>query len=331
MHSKKIFNIISSFWNWIFLIVILVFLEVFARTIYGSTFLLNAFVIQSVLLFTAAPLLIGIGQTFVIISGGIDLSVAFAMGLASVVFASIIKFFAPEYALIAVVVAFIATSLIMLIPGFINGTLISRLNVPPFIGTLGMYGVARGVGYLTADGMTVPFKNDIVFMIGTGKFFGIPIPVIIALFFVVLAHYLLTYTKFGQHTYALGGNRQAAIRSGINIKKQILLIYMLCSVCAGMAGMIYAARFSAGAPQAGEPLMLDAIAAVFIGGASFFGGSGKIIGTVIGALIIAIIQFGIVFINIKPFWQFVVVGVVIIIAVVVDQSKNKLSGVRTDE
>ena len=176
MHSKKIFNIISSFWNWIFLIVILVFLEVFARTIYGSTFLLNAFVIQSVLLFTAAPLLIGIGQTFVIISGGIDLSVAFAMGLASVVFASIIKFFAPEYALIAVVVAFIATSLIMLIPGFINGTLISRLNVPPFIGTLGMYGVARGVGYLTADGMTVPFKNDIVFMIGTGKFFGIPIP-----------------------------------------------------------------------------------------------------------------------------------------------------------
>ena len=194
-----------------------------------------------------------------------------------------------------------------------------------------MYGVARGVGYLTADGMTVPFKNDIVFMIGTGKFFGIPIPVIIALFFVVLAHYLLTYTKFGQHTYALGGNRQAAIRSGINIKKQILLIYMLCSVCAGMAGMIYAARFSAGAPQAGEPLMLDAIAAVFIGGASFFGGSGKIIGTVIGALIIAIIQFGIVFINIKPFWQFVVVGVVIIIAVVVDQSKNKLSGVRTDE
>ena len=324
-------KIISSFWNWIFLMAILAFLEVFARTVYETTFLLNPFVIQSVLLFTAAPLLIGIGQTFVIISGGIDLSVAFVMGLASVVFASIIKFFAPEYAIIAVVVAFMATSLIMLIPGFINGTLISRLNVPPFIGTLGMYGIARGVGYLTADGMTVPFQNDIVFMIGTGKILGIPIPVIIALFFVILAHYLLSYTKFGQHTYALGGNRQAAIRSGINIRRQILLIYMLCSVCAGMAGMIYAARFSAGAPQAGEALMLDAIAAVFIGGASFFGGSGKIIGTVIGALIIAIIQFGIVFIDIKPFWQFVVVGVVIIVAVVVDQSKNKLSGVRTDE
>ncbi|MDC0057342.1 ribose ABC transporter [Alphaproteobacteria bacterium] len=331
MNSKKTLKIISSFWNWIFLLAILAFLEIFARTAYEATFLLNPFVIQSVLLFTAAPLLIGIGQTFVIISGGIDLSVAFAMGLASVVFASIIKFFAPEYALTAVVVAFMATSLIMLIPGFINGTLISRLNVPPFIGTLGMYGVARGVGYLTADGMTVPFQNDIVFMIGTGKILGIPIPVIIALFFVLLAHYLLAYTKFGQHTYALGGNRQAAIRSGINIRRQILLIYMLCSVCAGMAGMIYAARFSAGAPQAGEPLMLDAIAAVFIGGASFFGGSGKIIGTVIGALIIANIQFGIVFIDIKPFWQFVVVGVVIIIAVVVDQSKNKLSGVRTDE
>ena len=106
---------------------------------------------------------------------------------------------------------------------------------------------------------------------------------------------------------------------------------MLCAFCAGIAGMIYTARFSAGAPQAGEPLMLDAIAAVFIGGASFFGGSGKIIGTVIGALIIAVIQFGIVFIDIKPFWQFVVVGIVIIVAVIVDQSKNKLKGERSDE
>ena len=331
MINNKTLKLITNFWNWIFLIFILIFLECWARFVYGSTFLLNPFVIQSVLLFTAAPLLIGVGQTFVIISGGIDLSVAFAMGLASVIFATVIKSLAPELGYIAVLIGFGATCLIMLIPGFINGTLISRLNVPPFIGTLGMYGVARGVGYLTADGMTVPVNNDFLFYLGTGKIYGIPIPVLIAIFFVILAHYILSYTKFGQHTYALGGNRQAAIRSGINVKKHILLLYMLCAFCAGIAGMIYTARFSAGAPQAGEPLMLDAIAAVFIGGASFFGGSGKIIGTVIGALIIAVIQFGIVFIDIKPFWQFVVVGIVIIVAVIVDQSKNKLKGERSDE
>jgi len=160
MINNKILKLLTNFWNWIFLIFILVFLECWARFAYGSTFLLNPFVIQSVLLFTAAPLLIGVGQTFVIISGGIDLSVAFAMGLASVIFATIIKSLAPELGYIAVLIGFGATCLIMLIPGFINGTLIARLNVPPFIGTLGMYGVARGVGYLTADGMTVPVNND---------------------------------------------------------------------------------------------------------------------------------------------------------------------------
>ena len=229
MINNKTLKLISNFWNWIFLIFILIFLEGWARIVYGSTFLLNPFVIQSVLLFTAAPLLIGIGQTFVIISGGIDLSVAFAMGLASVIFATVIKSLAPELGYIAVLIGFGVTCLIMLIPGFINGTLISRLNVPPFIGTLGMYGVARGTGYLTADGMTVPVNNDFLFYLGTGKIWGIPIPVLVAIFFVIIAHYILTYTKFGQYTYALGGNRQAAIRSGINVKRHILLLYMLCA------------------------------------------------------------------------------------------------------
>ncbi len=173
----------------------LIFLECWARFVYGSTFLLNPFVIQSVLLFTAAPLLIGIGQTFVIISGGIDLSVAFAMGLASVIFATFIKSFAPELRNIAVLIGFGATCLIMLIPGFINGTLISRLNVPPFIGTLGMYGVARGTGYLTADGMTVPVNNDFLFYLGTGKILGIPIPVIVAIFFVILVEKKISFGR----------------------------------------------------------------------------------------------------------------------------------------
>ena len=147
---------------------------------------------------------------------------------------------------------------------------------------------------------------------------------------VVLAHHLLSRTRFGQYTYAIGGNRESAMRAGINVRRHTVWIYMLSAACAGVAGIIYTARFSAGAAQAGEPLLLDAIAAVFIGGASFFGGSGTIIGTVIGALVIAVIQFGLVFVDVEPFWQFLAVGMVIIMAVLIDQYKNRISDARRD-
>jgi len=144
-------------------------------------------------------------------------------------------------------------------------------------------------------------------------------------------HYLLSQTRFGQHTYALGASRAAAVRSGINVKSQTIRLYLLSAVCAGLAGALYSGRFAAGAAQAGEPLLLDSIAAVVIGGASLFGGSGNIAGTVAGALVIAVIQYGLVFIDVEPFWQFVAVGVVIIISVLVDQSQRRLLGGRVDE
>ena len=209
--------------------------------------------------------------------------------------------------------------------------MISRLRVPAFIGTLGMYGVARGCGFLSANGTTVPVNNSALLAMGTGKVWGIPIPVIITIVVVGLLHYLLSQTRFGQYTYAIGGNRQAALRAGINVRRHTLLVYMLAAACAGVAAMIYTARFSAGAAQAGEPLLLDSIAAVVIGGASLFGGSGTIIGTVIGALIIAVIQYGLVFINVEPFWQFVAVGIVIIVSVLIDQSREHVTGGSRDE
>ena len=153
-----------------------------------------------------------------------------------------------------------------------------------------------------------------------------PVPVLITIAVVAALHYVLSQTRFGQYTYAIGGNRTAALRSGINVRRHTMAIYLISAVCAGIAGMIYTARFSAGAAQAGEPLLLDSIAAVVIGGASLFGGSGTIIGTVIGALIIAVIQYGLVFIDVEPFWQFVAVGVVIIVSVLVDQSQSRLQG-----
>jgi ribose transport system permease protein len=172
----------------------------------------------------------------------------------------------------------------------------------------------------------VPVNNTWLFAMGNGKLLGVPVPVVITLVLVVVMHWVLSQSRFGQYTYALGGNRIAAVRAGINVRRHTLLLYVLSTASAGVAGMIYTARFSAGAAQAGEPLLLDSIAAVVIGGASLFGGSGTIIGTVIGALIIAVIQYGLVFINVEPFWQFVAVGTVIIVSVLIDQSKDRLTG-----
>ncbi len=322
---------LATAWSWLFLVLLAVFFETWARLAYGVSFLLNPFNVQSIALFAALPLLLGLGQTFVIIAGGIDLSVGFVMGLAAVVMARVMQVLTPEAPALALPAGILAAFLVSLLPGLINGTLISRLRVPPFIGTLGMYGVARGVGFLAANGTTVPVNNPWLFAMGTGKWLGVPIPIWITLALVLVMHWVLSQTRFGQYTYALGGNRIAAVRSGINVKRHTLLLYTISAGCAGVAGMVYTARFSAGAAQAGEPLLLDSIAAVVIGGASLFGGSGTIIGTVIGALIIAVIQYGLVFINVEPFWQFVAVGVVIIVSVLIDQSRTRLTGEAKDE
>jgi ribose transport system permease protein len=278
-----------------------------------------------------APLLLGLGQTFVIISGGIDLSVGFVMGLCAVIMARAMQMLTGIPPGLALGAGLAAAFLISLVPGTINGYLIAHLRVPAFIGTLGMFGVARGTGFLAAGGTTVPVNNSWLFEMGSARLLGVPVPVVITIAVVIAMHYVLSQTRFGQHTYALGGNRVAALRSGINVKRHTMMIYLISAGCAGIAGMIYTARFSAGAAQAGEPLLLDSIAAVVIGGASLFGGSGTIIGTVIGALIIAVIQYGLVFIDVEPFWQFVAVGVVIIVSVLVDQSKSRLKGEITDE
>jgi predicted ABC-type sugar transport system permease subunit len=315
-------------WSWLFLAVLVVFFETWAQLAYGISFLFNGYNLQSIAVSAAMPLLLGLGQTFVIIAGGIDLSVGFVMGLAAVIMAR--TTLTPVDAGLALAAGLVAALLAALVPGAINGTLISRLRVPAFIGTLGMYGVARGAGFLAANGTTVPVNNPLLFVLGNGKLLGVPIPVVITIVLVLAMHWTLSQTRFGQHTYAIGGNRTAAIRAGINIRRHTLMLYLISAGCAGIAGMIYTARFSAGAAQGGEPLLLDSIAAVVIGGASLFGGSGTIIGTVIGALIIAVIQYGLVFINVEPFWQFVAVGVVIIVSVLIDQTREKLTGEARD-
>jgi ribose transport system permease protein len=316
-------TLLAAFRAWLFLAVLLVTFEVWARLTYGGTFIFNPMNVKSIALFTVTPLLLGLGQTFVIISGGIDLSVGFTMGLSAVVTAHAYnwaeRFGHPGISLLVAVAAGFA---IAVVPGLINGLLIADLHVPPFIGTLGMYGVARGVAFLLAKGTTVPVEGGLLGKIGNGETLGVPNLVLLTVVIILGMHYLLSQTRYGQHIYAVGGNVNAALRAGINVRNNTIALYILSALTAACAGIFYTAKFSAGAAQAGEPVLLDSIAAVVIGGASLFGGSGTIIGTIIGALIVAVIQYGLVFVNVEPFWQFVAVGVVIIISVLVDQMQK---------
>lgn len=331
---RSVLERIADLRAWLFLALLLVFFEAWAQISFGTTFVANPYNLQSIAIFTTAPLMLALGETFVIISSGIDLSVGFTMGLAAVVAAHTTNIamgvfgLPPVLAMLMAVVLGIAVSFI---PGWVNGWLVARLGVPPFIGTLGMYGVARGVAYLIAGGTTVPVSNSVYAWVGNGQIIGIPVVVIITVIVALGMHYVLSQTRFGQHTYAIGANRDAVVRSGIDVGRLTTWIYILSGLCAGLAGVLYTGRFLAGAAQAGEPLLLDSIAAVVIGGASLFGGSGTVAGTIAGSLVIAVIQYGLVFIDVEPFWQFVAVGVVIIISVLVDQSQRRLLGGHRDD
>jgi ribose transport system permease protein len=208
--------------------------------------------------------------------------------------------------------------------GYFNGLMVAKLKVPSFIGTLGMSGVARGVAFLIAGGSTVAIKNVVAREFGNGRLLGIPIPVIVAAVLTIIFHYLLSSTKFGLYVYAMGGNFNSAVRAGVNTTRLTITIYILSAFTAAVFGLFYMGRFSGGKPDAGDPVLLNAVAAVFIGGASLTGGSGTVVGTVIGSLILAIIQFGLVFIQLPPFWQFIAVGLVIILAVLIDQFRDRL-------
>ncbi len=320
---------VASLRAWLFLILLLVVFETWARVSYGTSFVLSSYNAQSIAIFAVAPLLLALGETFVIIAGGIDLSVGFVMGLSAVIAATATNAAGTVMPGFPAMLTGIAAGLgVALVPGAVNGWLISKLKVPPFIGTLGMFGVARGTAFLLANGTTVPVANDWFAALGNGRILGFPVVVLVTAAFVLVMHYLLSQTRFGQHTYAIGASEQAALRAGIGVGRHTRKLYLLSALCAGIGGVLYAARFTAGAAQAGEPLLLDSIAAVVIGGASLFGGSGTIFGTVAGSLVIAVIQYGLVFIDVAPFWQFVAVGVVIIISVLVDQTQRKLGGER---
>jgi ribose transport system permease protein len=348
---------LSRIWAWVFLgLMVLFFVVAVPLTSGGSVNFLTIRNSQNILVAIVPVLLLGLGQTFVIITAGIDLSVGWVMSLASVLSALAIRgsFNSGLPLFPSVLVGFAAGVGGAAAVGFVNGVVISKLKVPAFIVTLGTSFIVRGAAYLMSENTTViglpegirAYGNDaLIYYIrgeGGGLYFlqrpevggellrrmdiVLPYPVIVTAFVVAWAMFLLHRTQFGRHTYALGGSIDAAVRSGIPIDRRIIMLYMLSAATSGVAGCLSTLRFTAGSSVIGDPLLLSSIAAVIIGGVSMSGGSGTVIGTVIGALIIAVLTTGLVMLNVDAFWQFIVIGAVVIVAVLIDQSRDLIMG-----
>ncbi len=327
--GASILKPLLSAWSWLFLIGILAFFEIYARLETGQTFLFRVYNIQSIAIAASQILLLALGLTLVVVAGHIDLSIGFTTGLSAVVMALVIRAMGPDTGWGVLLLAMMVGIFAAVIVGLINGWLVAMLDVPSFIGTLGTYGVARGFALIVAGGATVSIRSDAARSFGNGDILGFPVPVVLAAVLALGCHYILAHTRFGVHTYALGANRASVERAGVNVKRHLIWLFVISAITAGVGGLVYTGRFSAGAANAGEPILLYAVAAVFIGGASLTGGQGTVVGTIIGAFIIAVIQFGLVFSGLPPYWQFVAVGLVIIVAVLVDQSRDRLTGARS--
>lgn len=326
-------------WALIFLIVEIIFFGLSAQNFFSLK------VFQMILFFGTTVFLLGTAELFVIITGGIDLSIGYLMGFASIVSTKMIAAFiaagmgdAP-----ALLLGIILTLLVGLIPGLVSGTLVAKLKVPPFIATFAMLGISHGVSELLIQEGAAKNLPHIANAIGNGHFFYwapgagfsmfarpevargvkvielIPNIVVLAFLAIGILAFILKRTVFGQHTYAIGGNVDSAIRSGINVDRHIIKIYMLSSLMASIAGIIYMLMYVTGKADAGASSLLDSIAAVVIGGAALSGGKGTVWRTILGGVIIAVLETGMRLMGVPTFDKYIIVGVILISAVLIDQ------------
>jgi ribose transport system permease protein len=272
-------------------------------------------------------LCLSIGMTLVILSGGIDLSVGSVLALAGAVAAGLLKngIVLPHWNVtlqFTVFGAIVAGIAIGAAAGWINGFVVTRMAVPPFVTTLGMLSIARGLTQIWTHNYPITNLGDNFRFIGTGQWLGIPMPVWISAALVVLFAFVTRRTRFGRYLYAVGGNERAALLSGLAVDRIKRRVYMLGGGLAGVAGLLLAARLDAADPKVGIGYELDSIAAVVIGGTSLSGGRGSIWGTVLGCLTIGVLNNGLVLLGISNDWQLVVKGIVIIVTVAVDRASS---------
>ena len=306
------------------LVAIALLFEVLGWGIRGQSFLGNPQRLLVMVLQVSIVGLIAIGVTQVIITGGIDLSSGSVLAVSAMVAASLAQ--DPSYARavfpsltgLPFIVPVVAGLLIGALAGFINGSLIAITAIPPFIATLGMMVTARSVAQLYTRGQPISMLADNFTWIGSGS-----VPVIIFLVTAVIFHIALRYTRYGKFTYAIGANPQAARVSGINVKRHLMLVYTLAGLLSGLAGLVTSARAASGQAGMGVGYELDAIAAAVIGGVSLAGGAGRITGTVIGTVILGVMTSGFTFIGIDAYIQGIVKGIIIVVAVVADQYRQR--------
>jgi putative xylitol transport system permease protein len=293
---------------------------------FANQYFLTKSNISNVLLQTSINGVLAFGMTFVIITQGIDLSVGSVLALAGIISASFAT--SSSIATVAggpypVIVALTVGIFVGVACGAIDGVIVARFKVPPFVATLGMLSAARGLTLIYAGGRPVPALTPQFRWIGNGSLLGVPAPVLIFGVVFILSWFVLARTRFGRYVYAVGGNPRAAKTSGINVMRIRFTVYVICGALAGLAGMLLAARTGSALTQAGIGYELDAIAAVVIGGVSLSGGVGRVTGTLIGALIIGVMNNGLDLMGIESYYQQVLKGMLIVGAVMLDQKENQ--------
>ena len=300
------------------LLVMCIFLVVFPTT--RATFLTpkNVF---NILRQNASNLFLATGMTMVIILGGIELSVGSVIALSGVVAAGcVINFGLPE------IVGFLAAIGVGALVGMFNGFVICKTDIPPFIVTLASMNITKVIALVLTGGSPIRCMTDTFKFPGAGYVGPVPTPVILMIIVFIIAAFMINRTQLGRHIYAVGGNAQAAKFSGINVQKVKFIVYTYTGIMSGIAGLVVASRLYSGQPTAGDGAEMDAIAAVVVGGTSMSGGSGRLGGTLIGVLIIGVLNNGLNLLGVDSNWQYIVKGLVILLAVYVDFIRNKKAG-----
>ncbi|MFA5570543.1 MAG: ABC transporter permease [Sphaerochaetaceae bacterium] len=287
-------------------LVVLMFLLTFILSVLRPTSFFTSTNLFNILKQASIVSIIAFGQTFVMVSGGIDLSVGYSLGLSGVITAVLIS------KGMGTGVSILAGLLISCLIGFANGLIITQFRLPPFIVTLGLAKIARGIMYVLTRGYPIPLRDKFIIGIGNKYIGPFPLMSLIMLLLFAISAFVLGRTVFGLRTKAIGGNESASQLSGINVVKHKILLYTLTGLLAGIAGIIMAGRVNSGNPNSGANFDLDSIAAVIVGGTAMSGGEGSVIGTLLGALILQIISNGLVLMNVNIYWQTIVAGVLII-------------------
>lgn len=314
------------------------FIALFAVIAFFSVFAPNFLSAANIILMSkhvALNAFLAMGMTFVIITGGIDLSVGSIVGLCGMVAGGLILNgidlqigYTMYFNVVEVCLITLAVGVVI---GAVNGLLITRLNVAPFIATLGTLYVARGFALLSSDGQTFPNlvgKPELATtgfgFLGSGRIIGLPVSIWILIVVALAAAYVAKYVPIGRQIFAVGGNERAARMSGIRVDRVKMFVYMFSGFCAAIVGIVISSELMASHPATGNSFELNAIAAAVLGGTSMSGGRGTIGGTIIGAFVIGILSDGLVMMGVSSFWQMVIKGIVIIVAVVVDQAQRRL-------